>query len=66
MTDIVLSIVMLAAIALVGASWLAWRRGQKKQAGLMLVLVLVALLNVAIWTVPDAGGEAPLDRIEQG
>ena len=63
MLDIVLSIVMLAAVALVAGAVLAWRRGQRKQAGLMLVLVLVAILNVAIWTVPGGDGTAPLDRV---
>jgi hypothetical protein len=66
MLDIVLSITVLAAIALCGGAWLAWKRGHRKQALLMLVLVAVALLNVAIWTVPDEGGTAPLDRVERG
>ena len=44
-----------------------WRRtGNVKNALLMVLLALVALVNVAIWVVPDAGGEAPLERLEQG
>lgn len=66
MTDAVLSIVVLLAIALVVGAGFAWRAGFRRQAVLMVVLALVAGMNVAIWTVPDAGGEAPLDRIEQG
>lgn len=66
MLDLALSITVLAAIALLGGGWLAWKRGHRKQAALMLVLVAVALVNVAIWTVPDEGGTAPLDRIERG
>lgn len=63
--NLVLSIVMLAALALVVGAFVLWRRtGQLKQPLLMLVLALVAGLNVAIWTVPDASGDAPLDRIE--
>lgn len=65
MLDLALSITVLAAIALLGGAWLAWKRDHRKQALLMLVLVAVALVNVAIWTVPDQGGTAPLDRIEQ-
>ena len=62
--DIVLSIVMLAAIALLIGAFLLWRRtGQAKQPLLMVVLALVALANVAIWTVPDASGEAPLAQV---
>lgn len=65
MLDLALSITVLAAIALLGGAWLAWKRGHRKQALLMLVLVGVALVNVAIWTVPGEGGTAPLDRIEE-
>ena len=32
----------------------------------LVVLAAIALMNVAIWTVPDAGGSAPLDKLEQG
>jgi drug/metabolite transporter superfamily protein YnfA len=61
--DTVLSIVMLTAVALLaGAFWL-WRRlGAVKQVWLMVLLALVMLVNVAIWTVPDKDGAAPLDR----
>jgi len=27
---------------------------------------VLALANVAIWVLPDAGGDAPLDKLEQG
>ena len=67
MLDVVLSIVVLAAIALLGGAFLLWRRtGNAKNAMLMVILALVALLNVAIWTVPSADGEAPLDKVERG
>lgn len=58
----VLSIVMLTAGALlVGSIWL-WRRGAAKQAGLMGVLAVVMIVNVLIWTLPDSGGTAPVER----
>ena len=67
MTDIVLSVLVLAAFALLGGAWLLYRRtGEAKQPLLMVVLAVVAMVNVAIWTVPDDEGKAPLDRIEQG
>lgn len=62
----ILSIVMLAAIALIGGAIFLWRRGVRKQAGLMLVLAGVMIVNVLIWTVPDAGGTAPLDHAAEG
>lgn len=64
--EAVLSILVLAAFALLlGAVWL-WRKGgARKQALLMVVLALVALLNVAIWTVPQPDGTAPIAQIPQ-
>lgn len=64
MTDIVLSIVMLAALALVAGAFALWRRtGQVKQPALMVLLALIAVLNVLIWTVPTSNGEAPITQI---
>jgi hypothetical protein len=61
--DLILSLVMLAALALaVGGAYLWFAKGVRKQGGLMLLLALIMLINVAIWTVPDASGDAPLDR----
>ena len=61
--DTVLSIVMLAALVLLaGAFWLWRRQGLVKQVWLMVLLAVVMLVNVAIWTVPDASGTAPLER----
>lgn len=62
--NLVLSIMMLAAGALVLGAFALWRRtGQRKQPLLMLFLALIALVNVAIWTVPDASGTAPVDKL---
>jgi len=62
--DTVLSIIMLAAVALVIGAIVLWRRGgTRKQVFLMLVLAAIMLANVAIWTVPDASGEVPLDQV---
>ena len=47
----VLSIVMLAAFALIGGAIYLWRKlGLRKQALLMLALAGIALVNVAIWS----------------
>lgn len=65
MVDAVLSIVVLAAILLVAGAVFLWRRtGEAKQAALMVVLAIVAIANVLIWTVPDADGTAPVDKLE--
>ena len=61
--DIVLSILVLAAFGLIAGAIVLWRRGVRRQAGLMVLLALVALINVAIWTVPDSDGASPLDQV---
>ena len=54
-----LALLVLTAIALVGGSiWLRLRGGPTKQIVLMLVLALVIVANIAIWTLPDANGDA--------
>ncbi|MDL2353256.1 MAG: hypothetical protein QFC78_10465 [Pseudomonadota bacterium] len=59
----VLSILMLAAIAmLLGAIFLWRQRGTSKQVWLMLVLAIVLIANVAIWVVPSQNGTAPVQQ----
>ena len=61
--ELVLSIVMLAVIALVIGACVLWRRGgTRRQIVLMLVLAAIMAGNIAIWTWPSAGGQAPLTR----
>ena len=67
MMGTVLSIVMLAGLLLLVGAFAIWRRGApRKQVILMVIMALVCFANVAIWTVPDAGGDTPLDRAERG
>jgi drug/metabolite transporter superfamily protein YnfA len=64
--NITLSIMMLAAIALLAGAAFAWlKRGERKQASLMALLALIMIANIAIWTVPDDSGNAPLDGVEE-
>lgn len=64
--NLVLSIVMLAALALLAGAVVLWRRtGDTRKALLMAFLAIIAALNVAIWTVPDSSGEAPIDKIAE-
>ena len=63
--NLVLSIVMLAAVALLIGAFVLWRRtGDTRKAMLMVMLAAIAAMNVAIWTVPDTSGEAPIDKID--
>ena len=60
-----LSLLVLAVVALLGGAVYLWRRGDagsRRKAGLMLLLAVIMAANVAIWTIPDAGGSAPLSR----
>jgi drug/metabolite transporter superfamily protein YnfA len=61
--ELALSLMVLAAIALVIGAFVLWRKGgSNKQIGLMLLLALIMAANVAIWTLPDSSGEAPLGQ----
>ena len=58
-----LSILVLACIAmLLGALALWRRRGGKRQVWLMLVLAAVLAVNVAIWVIPSTDGTAPVQQ----
>lgn len=61
MFDFVISIVVLAAVALIAGAVALYRRGIRKQAGLMVLLAAVMLVNAAIWLVPTESGESLAD-----
>lgn len=64
-SDIVLSLVMLAACALLAGAFVLYRRtGEVKQPALMVLLALIALGNVAIWTIPNAEGVSPASQAQ--
>jgi drug/metabolite transporter superfamily protein YnfA len=61
---LVLSLIVLAAIVLLAGAFVLWRRGgSRKQVALMLLLAVIMAVNVAIWTLPDASGNAPLASV---
>ena len=63
MTDLVLSVLVLAIIALLIGAVLTWRKtGNRRRAILMLVLAAVVAANVAILTVPYGSGVSPVDQ----
>ncbi len=55
MANIALSLMVLCAAVMTVAAFFAFRRGDRKQGALMLVLAAVLAVNVAIWTVPGPG-----------
>ena len=58
--DLMLSLLMLAALALIGGAILRWRRdGFVRQVWLMLILAAVMLANVAIWALPGGADNVP-------
>ncbi|VVT19703.1 hypothetical protein [Erythrobacter sp. EC-HK427] len=61
MFDVIISIIMLAGVALVAGAVALWRRGNRKNAGLMALLAAVMFVNVAIWLLPTADGETLAD-----
>ena len=61
MIDLVVSLVVLAAVALLGGAVVLLRKGNRKQALLMAVLAAVMLGNVAIWLVPTDDGKSLAD-----
>jgi len=61
--DTVLSILVLATIALIIGAIALWRRGgQRKQVWLMLLLAAIIAGNVLVWVVPDSTGKAPVSQ----
>ena len=63
MLDAMLSLMMLAAVVLLGGAAYLWRsRAERQRPLLMVLLALVMLVNVGIWTLPDASGEAPAQK----
>jgi LPXTG-motif cell wall-anchored protein len=52
MSDTVMSLLMLAGVALTGGAVYIFRKGDRRRALLMLVAALVMFANVAIWLVP--------------
>ena len=61
MLDTVLSVVILAAVALSIGAVMLFRKGNRKQAGLMSILAVVMLVNAAIWLTPTDSGESLAD-----
>ena len=58
--DLMLSLLMLAAIALIVGAIVRWRReGFVRHVWLMLIAAAVMLADVAIWVIPVHDADAP-------
>ena len=57
MLDLIISLMMLAALALFGGAVFLLRRGDGKRAALMALLAVVISVNVVIWLAPTEGGD---------
>lgn len=64
MIDLVISLMMLAALVLLGGAVFLWRRGDGKRAALMAVLAVVIGVNVVIWTAPTDSGDTLAGSVE--
>ena len=63
MVDLVLLIVVLAAVLLLAGAFFLWKRtGEAKQPLLMVLLAVIAVGNVLLWTVPTADGTSPIEQ----
>jgi len=59
-SDLTLSLLMLASLALIGGAIVLWRRrGFVRQVWLMLIAAAVMLADVAIWVIPVHDADAP-------
>ncbi|MDF8334171.1 hypothetical protein [Novosphingobium cyanobacteriorum] len=56
MLDAALSLMMLAAIALVAGALFLFRWGERQRPVLMLVLAVIMAVNLVIWTAPTQQG----------
>ncbi|MBB4612030.1 hypothetical protein [Novosphingobium taihuense] len=66
MLDAALSLMMLAAIALVGGGVFLLRRGERKRPVLMLTLAGIMVVNLIIWTLPDRSGSTLAGAAQAG
>lgn len=64
MLETALSLMVIAVAALLGGAYFQWRRGNQKQASLMLVLAAVFAVNIAIWSVPNEQGASLVNQSE--
>jgi carbon starvation protein CstA len=65
MLDAALSLMMLAAIALVAGALFLFRRGERQRPVLMLVLAAIMVVNLVIWTAPTQQGTTLVEEAKK-
>ncbi|NKJ43500.1 MULTISPECIES: hypothetical protein [unclassified Novosphingobium] len=65
MMDTVLSLLVLTTVALIGGAVFFWRRGERKRAGLMLVMAALIAADLAVWLTPVSGGPSMIEVAHQ-
>ena len=65
MLDAALSLMMLAAIALVAGALFLFRRGERQRPVLMLVLAAIMGVNLVIWTAPTQQGTTLVEEAKK-
>lgn len=66
MLDVALSLLMLAAIALVAGAVFLFKRGERQRPVLMLTLAAIMVANLIIWTLPDKAGDTLVGAASAG
>ena len=64
MSDWVLSLSMLAGLALIAGAIALWLRKERRRALLMAAAALVLLADVAIWSLPEPGAAPAAQRAQ--
>ncbi|MBB3359640.1 MULTISPECIES: hypothetical protein [unclassified Novosphingobium] len=65
MMDTVLSLLVLATVALIGGAVFFWRRGERKRPALMLGMAFLIVADLAVWLTPVAGGPSLIEVAHQ-
>lgn len=65
MLDTVMSMMVLAVVALAAGAVFFWRKGERKRPALMLGMAALIAADLAVWLTPVAGGPSMIDVAHQ-
>lgn len=61
MMDTVLSLLVLATVALIAGAIFLWRRGERKRPAMMLGMAVLIVADLAVWLTPVANGPSMIE-----